>query len=285
MGRDLQPGSEDVRALLDGLDDQPVPVLRREPAWGSELRIVSELPALPYQAEALASIPGESTKRLLMRVETTDKPAVLWALHAELDDRGIPPCVRPAQRIGTEQAAFITTLADLLWIARRHPGHAPLKKRMSRITRGEPNTDVWHRAALWAHQESRGKPYTLAKWLGFTDAQRAQTATMPAKAQSNERRALPDQLEAIYEALLDHALDHPDKSGRVRPDDVAKRRTKLVRLFVLLGRSVPALHEHLQAVEGIKTSVQATRNQIDAIATIYGPNKAPLAPPRVRSRL
>lgn len=275
---------DDALALLDELDEQtPVTPQPRRPTWGADLRTVPELPALPsphYQALALASIPGQAIKHLLLRVNTTDNPVVLWALHMELDARGIPPCVRPAQRIGTEQARFITTLADLLWISKRYPGHKPQLQRMRGVLQGEPDTPQWHRACLWAFQHCRGEAGWLARRLALTDEQRQRTATMPALAQANRRRDLPARLDVIREQLLTHALYNPDGTGKVKPDDLAHRRTELLRLYLLLDRDRAATHEYLQRVDGVTTSLRAMTFQLDAIARIAGAGQLVHGPAR-----
>lgn len=272
---------DDALALLDELDEQtPVTPQPRRPTWGADLRTVPELPVEFKQAEALASIPAQSIKHLLTRVNTADKPRVLWALHMELDARAIPPCVRPAQRIGTEQARFITVMADLLWIARRHPGHRPQLQRMRRVLNGEPDSLQWHRACLWAFQHCRGEPGLLARRLGLTDEQRQQTATMPARNEANRRRDLPDRLEEIREKLLTHALYNPGGARKQTPDELADRRKELLRLYLLLDRDRKATHEYLQRVEGVTTTVRAMTLQLEAIARIAGARQLVHGPAR-----
>lgn len=252
---------------------------QRPRQWWDELRTVPDMPELPNQARAIASISGQAIKHLLPSVETTEKPAVLWALHVALDAHGIPPCVRLPQTIGTPQAAFITTLADLLWIANRHPGHKPQLQRMRNVLR-EPNTPQWHRAALWAYQHSRGEPGRLARSLALTNEQRSQTATMPTLAQANKRRTLRARLDVIREQLLIHALDHPDGTRRQTPDDLADRRVRLLRLYLLLDRDRRATHDYLCRVEGVTTSVRAMTLQLEAIARITGSRQLVHGPAR-----
>lgn len=278
----LDPTSADALALLDTLDTpapakpQPQPV-----PWWDALCVVADMPAYPYEAAVLARIPGEAPWELLRLVNTTHRPAALWAAHVALDTHGVPPCVRPAPD-GLDhphRAAFITTLADVHWIANRHPGHRPQLQRMRRVLR-DPDTPQWHKAALWAFQHCKGQPGLLARRLALTDAQRAQTATMPTRNEANRRRALPDQLDAIHEKLLTHALDHPDKSGRVTADELAARRTKLLRLFLLLGRDRAALHAYSCQVDGVTTTLRALELQLDAIARIAGAQRLVHGPAR-----
>jgi hypothetical protein len=277
----------DALALLDELDAAPVTLQPRRPTWGADLQPVPELPVEYRQCEALASIPGQPLAHLLTRVNTTDKPGVLWALHVALDAAEIPPCVRPAaegvDHHNRHHAAFITVLADLLWIAKRHPTHRPQLQRMRNVLR-EPDTDAWHRAALWAFQHCRGEPGLLARRLALTDEQRALTMTMPTVAQANRRRALPARLDVIREQLLTHALDNPDGTGKVKPDDLADRRTRLLRLYLLLNRDRKALHEYLRRVDGVTTTLRATTFQLDAIVRIAGARQLVHGPARSSSK-
>ena len=278
----LDPTSAPALALLDELDT-PAPAKPQPVPWWDELCVVADMPAYPYEAAVLARIPEATPWELLRLVNTTHRPGALWAAHVALDAHGIPPCVRPTPE-GIEnhhRAAFITILADLLWIATRHPGHKPQLQRMRGVLR-QPDTPQWHRAALWAFQHCKGQPGLLARRLALTDAQRAQTATMPTRNEANRRRALPDQLEAIREKLLDHALDHPDKSGRMTPDALADKRTKLLRLFLLLGRDRKALHAYSCQVDGVTTTLRALELQLDAIARIAGAQRLVHGPTRGR---
>lgn len=259
--------TEDAVLLDELATEPPAPP---GPSWGAELRIVSELPQTPVQAEIQAEIPAQDTAYLLRRISTAYNPVTLWALHAELDARGIPPCLRPDQQIDTEQARFVSVLADLLWLAKRHPGHRTLTKRVRRILNGEPNVIAWHKAALWTYQLALGQPYTLAKWLALTPEQRHLTATMPTRDQAIKRNALPDQLTKIHNKLLDHARAHPDRSGTTEPCELAKRRTELLRVFLLLDRDRKRTHRYMQEVAGFKSSINALNLQLQTIAAITG---------------
>lgn len=265
----------DALALLDELDAQaPVPPQPRRPTWGADLRTVPELPALPYQAEALASLPGQSIKHLLLSVNTTQKPAVLWALHVALDAAGIPPCLRPEQRIHTEQATFITTLADLLWIAKRHPTHRPQLQSMRNVVQGVPDSLQWHRACLWAYQHCRGEPGWLAKRLALNDEQRRETLTLATKAQQAPRRALEKRQEDMRDELVSYALDHPDRAANRTPEQLADHRMKMVRPFIMLGRNSASTLAHLRDVEGIAGPTgngidrRTLRAHLERVATI-----------------
>ena len=281
----LQPDLDpELLALLDGLD-APAPAKpqqQKPPQWWDALCVVAGMPAHPYEAAVLARIPGEPPWELLRLVNTTHRPAALWAAHVALDAHGIPPCVRhaPEGLDNHHRAAFITTLADLLWIAKRNPTHRPQLQRMRNVLQGEPDTPQWHRACLWAFQHCRGEPGWLARRLALTDEQRQRTATMPTLNQANKRRALPARLDVIREQLLDHALDHPDLSGRMTPDALADKRTRLLRLYLMLDRDRAALHDYLQRVDGVTTSVRAMTLQLDAIARITGARQLVHGPAR-----
>ena len=170
-------------------------------------------------------------------------------------------------------------MADLHWLATCYPGHKPLVQRMRNVLR-DPDTPQWHRAVLWAYQHCKGEPGWLARRLALTDEQRTQTMTMPALSEANRRRALPARLEEIREKLLTHALDHPGGARKQTPDELADRRVKLLRLYLLLDRDRAATHEYLQRVEGVTTTVRAMTLQLEAIARIAGARQLVHGPAR-----
>src|SRR5687768_1432433 len=96
------------------------------------VRSIPELAAAicPHTTRALQSLKGRSTAHLMIQLGTTERPLVAWAIHVELDARGIPPSVRHEPPIDSHQAHFIAVLADLLWIASRHRDHEPLQQQL-----------------------------------------------------------------------------------------------------------------------------------------------------------
>lgn len=199
----------------------------------------------------IASIPGQTVRELLLRVPVTSQPLVLWALHAELDARGIPPCLRQPAHELAEQARFVTVLADLLWIAKRNTGHKPLMDRHRDVFALDVPSDRWHRAALYAYQAAAGLPHMVARNLALTDAQRGETLTLATKAQQAPRRALAARQDGMRDELVSYALDHPDRASNRTPDDLADHRMRMVRAFVLSGRDSASTLAYLRDVDGI----------------------------------
>lgn len=256
--------------------------------WGIPgVRSIPELveTICPQTSRALQSLKGRSTGLLMIQLGTTERPLVAWAIHVALDAAGIPPCVRPEPPIDSHQGHFITVLADLLWLATRYRNHDTLKHQLCGVFAHEPRSSRWHEAALFAYCKSKSLPHQLAQWLALTDTQRFYTRTMPTRQQANARRALRDQLDRVEAQLLTYALDHPDKARKETPDALAARRTKRLRLFVMLGRSQKALLAYLAAVEGVTITRQTLKAQLDAAATIGRAKNLLLGPSHPDSHL
>jgi hypothetical protein len=69
--------------------------------------------------DAVKVLSTYSTSTLIMRIETTTDPLLLWEIHLELESRGIPPIFRFPRNDDTGQMRFVTWLADLYWHTRR----------------------------------------------------------------------------------------------------------------------------------------------------------------------
>lgn len=199
----------------------------------------------------LASIKKQTAKELVLGVAPTSQSLVLWALHAELDARGVPPCLRqPAQEL-TEQNRFLTTLGDLLWIAKRNAGHQPFMARHRDVFAAPMHSDRWHRAALYAYQAAAGLPHMVARNLALTDEQRRETLTLATKEQQAPRKALEKREADMRDELVTYALDHPDRAANRTPEKLADHRMTMVRTFVMLGRDSASTLAYLRDVEGI----------------------------------
>lgn len=83
---------------------------------------------------ALKSIRTQEIRSLQIRLSTTEEPIVSWALHVELDRRGVPPCLRLRLPEGsrTRQHSFLETLADLLLGCKASPWASCPIQRSSR---------------------------------------------------------------------------------------------------------------------------------------------------------
>lgn len=237
--------------------------LRSVPVLKDEERAAAQRD--PYGSRELVQKPlkrikGLPTQELRLLMSRTTTPLVLWAFHAELDTRGVPPCLRPHALELTEQNRFITTLADLLWIAKRHPGHVPLMARHRDVFADTVPSDRWHKAALYAYQAAAGLPHMLARNLALTDEQRRETLTLATKAQQTPRKALEKRQDDMRKELWAYALNHPDRAATRTPSELADRRMVMVQTFVALGRDSASTLAYLRDFEGI---TNADGNAID----------------------
>lgn len=222
---------------------------------------------------AIASIAGQPARVLVLRIDTTGDPLALWALHLRLDRLNVPPCQRwPANR-ETDQAEFITALADLLWLHRRLPAsHRAAHRGWRDLLAQAPAGSNWHahalRQYLFAYRRGAVGHY-IAQGLGLTDAQRAETMSMPTARMRSARDCLWHGATADAErALLDHALEHPDRAGEHKPHDIATRRLLLWRCWVLAGESPGRAAAHWAALTGealTRQRVAAVAEQADGI--------------------
>ncbi|MDM0049292.1 hypothetical protein [Variovorax sp. J22R115] len=223
-------------------------------------------------------LPSASTQTLVLRLATTSDPLMLWAQHLELDRRGVPPCQRwPANEI-TPQHEFITWLADMLWFAKRNPAHTPRFRGWKGLFDNPPTSAKWHATAMrqFLHVSSR---YSVAYWcangMGLTEPQRMDLMTTPTKAMVAERRQLaPAPFAAMRERLLSHAMQHPDRSGARTPDAVAARRARLLRAFILSGRSAATTAANWRLLTGETMTRQAVAKQVAAALEVLDGDRA-----------
>lgn len=250
------------------------------PVWLDDLQSIPDLKRAVLEAQktdstgsvllaqTLRNIRGQSTPTLLHRLAVVEHPMTAWALHVDLDVRGVPPCLRPWMPEVSRQTAFIATLADLRWLATRHPEHVTKYERLRGVFRYQVHDDRWHKAALWAYRQCRGRRHILASRLALTDAMRRHTLTMPTVRQSNDRRLLGKEVSRIRDTMLRHALTHPDKSGATTPEGLANRRTALLTMFVMLDRNQKDTINCLKLVAGVDISRQTLVRQLHLTATI-----------------
>lgn len=225
-------------------------------------------PELPSLRARLTTVPQASTSALVLRLETTTDPLTLWAVHLELDRRGVPPALRwPANEMN-EQALYITWTADLYWFCRRHPGHRARFRGWQGLFRHAPASRAWHATAHrnFVYVQPR---YSLAHWcskgLALADADRAELMTLPTNQMRADRRMLePPRFAALHQQLLEAALLKPDKAGRRAAHEVAARRSAMLRAFVLSGRSYTRAAQHWGALAGEQVTRQAFAKQVQA---------------------
>jgi len=220
--------------------------------------------------EKIAKLGDRSTQELIARIGSTTHPFALWLIHRELDRRDVPPCLRTPYRDESTEQIFITWLADVYWLAKRHPKHPVAYSRFRHLFISEPDSEQWHKTAIWVYRHGRGKSgHYFSRALALTDQMRQPLAMLVSHRMQGDRTLLRS-LPKHREALLAHAVGHRDKSQAIKPVEVAERRTELLRLHLLSGRnrSTAAAWHHL--LHGGNITRQAVAKQITAIQRITG---------------
>lgn len=230
-------------------------------------RLVDEKRGCPRAADfsrTVRGLPATPTTSLIVHVGTTTDPLLLWARHLELDRRGVAPCLRwPQADDANPQLAYVTWLADLHWLAKRTPGHEPTYSRWRNLFRYTPASEQWHRTARWVYQPHKHHHY-YAKGLGLSDEQRQPLMTMQTNAIRADRQILR-RLPELRNRIREHAEDHPDKAGIRSPADVAERRGRLLRLYLLAGRHQATAVRYLEQLTGERITRQSLRKQLEAV--------------------
>lgn len=223
-------------------------------------------PDLDRLRRLIGGLRDVQTKVLVARLETTDDPLVLWAMHLVLDSRDVPPCLRwPANDL-TLQHEFITLLADLLWFTKRSPSHRAKFKGWQGLLNHPPGGHSWHCAA---HRQYLfvARRYSVAHWcatgLALSDAQRQPLMVLQTNSMRADRQLLrSDQFAATRRVLLSAAMVRPDKANMRTPADVAGRRAALWRTYILAGRSATRAAEYWCLLTGEQVSRQAISKHI-----------------------
>lgn len=230
------------------------------------------LDAVRFRA-LLAAVPAQGTADLLRRFETTSDPMILWALHHQCEQRGIPPVLRwPGQQIGP-QGDLLDLAADVRWIQRQHPYHRASARGWQAVLKAEPGSSTWHdhlhRQFLYVYP--RGMWWKAADGLGLSDAQRQELITMPTAKIRSERLGLSGQrFTDLHQRLLDHAYRHPDRARRHTPELVAQRRARLYRTHILTGCSPARTAKFWALTTGEAMTRQAVAHQVAAVEAILG---------------
>lgn len=223
--------------------------------------------------DRVAALKGWATLDLLPRLETTTDPLMLWALHVELDKRKIPPCIRfPGHQLGP-QGDYITLAADVLWHHKRHPGHKALYRGWESVLTAPLCRIKWHenlyRQFLFTYP--RGMAYLVSKGLALTTEHRQQLAAVPTTSMVKVRAAFEGEAwTGKLEQLVKHATEHPDKTGKRKPDDIARRRALLYRVHALSGKSPTRTAELWHLLSGEELSRQTVSRQIEAARLVIG---------------
>lgn len=184
----------------------------------------------------VTALAWRSSLDLRASVGTCADPAMLWALHAELMARGVPPILRGPRpwHLGA-QGRLIEFGADLVWLAVIEPGHRARYELARAILRTERGTDGWWRLVLRQFGRN-GDVRAIVLALGLTEPQRRHLRTL----QTSSRARLFERLHCdgfgqLVEAVESGLLERPDRSGRTDPRATAIRRAQLWRVHRLLG--------------------------------------------------
>lgn len=213
---------------------------------------------------AATQIPRQETSTLVARIETTADPLLLWLIHEELDRRDVPPGFRWPENQGSAQLEYFTWLADILWFTRRKPSHRPAYKNWHRWFAAV--TDAWHASTLRAYSSAfkrgSGAAY-FAKGLALNERDRQELMTMKTLGQIARLRALRKFGPEYRRAILDHATAKPDLSGVKTPEEVARRRYVMWKLYVLADESSTSAARQYHKFCGETVARQNLRKQVE----------------------
>lgn len=260
-------------------DDTPRPPKRPPAACLGDVKPLARLTAeksasgdLARFKRALQALRTAKTDHLILRIATAPDPLMLWALHGTLDKRGIAPCLRWPKCDSTPQMVFITWLADVHWLARRHPAHQAKFKSWQRLFIEAPDSAAWREKAYWIFAGMYGHQNLSsygARGLGLDAGQRQPLMMFPTAAMVKARLALqPAGFAETREQLYSYSMAHPDSSGQRTPEAISERRARLWRLFILSGKSITATAENWRLTTGEPLTRQAALKQINIIKAI-----------------
>jgi hypothetical protein len=212
---------------------------------------------------------GRATLDLRASIEVCSDPAMLWALHAELTGRGIPPILRGPRpwHLGT-QGRLIEFAADLVWIAVTDPGHRARHALARGILRTKWGSDDWWRLVLRQFGRS-GDVRALVLALRLSDNQRLHLRTLRTAAGARLFERLHGEGFGLLVGELETALRRcPDKSGRTDPRATAIRRAQLWRVHRLLGAGPAETARVWAALSGEVLTRQQVAKQLAVTETV-----------------
>lgn len=210
-----------------------------------------------------------SSGDIVQQLSWTDDPLALWAMHAELTRRQLPPCQRWPANLGSRQAEYVTWLADIAWLVKRYPDHRPAFRGWRGAFDHPLGSDAWHATAFRQFLFISPR-YGLAHWcskgLALEDRHRADLMMLPTKSMVADRRCLSPAAESeLRLAIENDAATRPDRSGRWTAAALADRRARLWRVFVLAGCSATEAVRSWALLTGETMSRQALSRQIEAV--------------------
>lgn len=184
----------------------------------------------------VAALAGRETMDLRASIGTCADPAMLWALHAELMARGVPPILRGPRpwHLGA-QGRLVEFGADLVWLAVMEPGHRARHGLARAILRTKWGSDGWWPLVVRQFGRS-GDVRGLVLALGLTEPQRRHLRTLQISSRARLfERLHGDGFGQLVEAVESALLERPDRSGRTDPRATAIRRAQLWRVHRLLS--------------------------------------------------
>lgn len=275
-------------ALLDGatIEGIPAPALKApKPYAGAgeplsdEVRSIPALVALKnasgdlehFKARTLA-LHEQDSRTLIARIATTGDALTLWALHLTLDKRDVAPALRWPANTNDQQCEFVNFVADLHWFVKRNPGHKTGYRSWASLLRHPPASPAWHIVAhrLYLFISARHSiPHWCSRGLALSERQRLELTTLPTTAQQATRRQLQaERFAELRERLLTHAMEHPDKSGKRQPHEVANRRAAIWRTHLLSGKCQATTAKNWHLLTGHPLTRQALAKQIAIVEDV-----------------
>ena len=212
---------------------------------------------------------GRATLDLRASIDQSTDPAMLWALHAELTGRGIPPILRGPRpwHLGT-QGRLIEFAADLVWIAVTDPGHRARHALARGILRTKWGSDDWWRLVLRQFGRS-GDVRALVLALRLSDNQRQHLRALQTATRTRLFEKLHgDSFGRLVDCIETALRDRPDTSGRTAPRATAIRRAQLWRVHRLLGAGPAETARVWAALSGEVLTRQGAARQLDAVREV-----------------
>ena len=221
----------------------------------------------------LTTLAKLDTRRLIEEIETQADPLILWILHLTLNERGVPPAQRwPVNMFGTAQSRFITVLADLHWLVKRHPKHAPpsMSTGWQELFKLVPERSAWHTTAhlLYKKLSQPNISSSGARAIALTPSQRQNMMAFPTAAMRRSRQQLgADEHEKTHQALHSAAIANRYKAKAFNPLQAANHRSTLWRVYVLSDCSLTETTKNWKLITGEDLTRQAITKQITTIKT------------------
>jgi len=217
----------------------------------------------------VAALAGEKVAaNLCTRIRTATDPAMLWPIHRELANRGIPPILRgPRHRHGL-QGDFLDFAADLQWLWELYRYVMEPKRKLAQaIMKVKPDDATWWELVkkLYAYQTTRNAAHAaIALNLG-TDLRRHLRNIQTTTTRRLFDDMHDDRFGQLFDELTSDALTKPDKAPadkRRTPEAIASRRARLFRTHVLYGGSLRDTARCWEKLTGEKPSLATIHKSV-----------------------